>query len=416
MMRSLILFPFLLLAVFLRGQEVFQTRILHENVKTLQVKVNDNPLTLPVITLNGNDVLEISFDEMSHEKRSFSYEIKHCNADWTISSLSSSEYLQEFSRGYIDDYALSVNTTFLYTNYRFILPNNDVSFAVSGNYLINIYEDNQSDNPVAHVCFSVVEPQVEISAAVRGNTDTELNKSMQQLDFDVVMRNYKIQDAQTELKVVVRQNNRTDNQVTGLKPTFYSADKLSFVNNRQLIFEGGNEFHRFDFSSIYNYDERIAQIKFDRPYYQVYLTENSIQADDAYMQDFDVNGRFVVNYQNAIESPDVEADYMFVNFYLPVNRPFIQGNIFLGGNWNYNRLNALSRMDYDPSNGLYYKTLLLKQGGYNYQYLFLREGETRASTKPVDGSHWQTQNEYAIYIYHRPWGGRYDKLVGVKIL
>ena len=89
-MRSLILFPFLLLAVFLRGQEVFQTRILHENVKTLQVKVNDNPLTLPVITLNGNDVLEISFDEMSHEKRSFSYEIKHCNADWTISSLSSS--------------------------------------------------------------------------------------------------------------------------------------------------------------------------------------------------------------------------------------------------------------------------------------------------------------------------------------
>ena len=172
MMRNLILFPFLLLAVFLRGQEVFQTRILHENVKTLQVKVNDNPLTLPVITLNGNDVLEISFDEMSHEKRSFSYEIKHCNADWTISSLSSSEYLQGFSRGYIDDYALSVNTTFLYTNYRFILPNNDVSFAVSGNYLINIYEDNQSDNPVAHVCFSVVEPQVEISAAVRGNTDT----------------------------------------------------------------------------------------------------------------------------------------------------------------------------------------------------------------------------------------------------
>ncbi len=398
------------------GQTVYQTRIFHDSVKTLQVKVNDNPLTLPLITLNGNDILEISFDELSHEKHSYSYEIRHCNADWTLSLLSSSEYLRGFSRGYIDDYALSVNTTFLYTNYRFRLPNNDVSFTVSGNYLVNIYEDNKTGNPIAHVCFSVVEPLVEINATVRGNTDTELNNSMQQLDFEVYTRNYKIQDAQTELKVVVRQNNRLDNQVSGLKPTYFSSDKLSFVNNRQLIFEGGNEYHRFDFSSIYNYDERIEQIRFERPYYQVYLSKGRIQSGDSYMQDFDVNGRFVVNYQNATESPDLEADYMFVNFCLPVEKPFPQGNVYLGGNWNYNQLNDLSKMDYDASNGLYFKTLLLKQGGYNYQYLLYRSGESYASTKPVDGSHWQTQNEYTIYIYHRPWGGRYDKLVGVKIL
>ena len=414
--RSLIMFLFLSFAVFIRWQEVLYTRIFQENVKTLRVKVNDNPLTLPLITLGGNDVIEISFDELSHEKRSFSYEIRHCNADWTVSSLASSEFLQGFSRGYIDDNALSVNTTFLYTNYRFQLPNDDVIFTASGNYLVSIYEDNKTDNPAAHVCFSVVEPQVEISASVRGNTDTELNKSMQQLDFEVLLRNYKLQDAQSELKVVVRQNDRTDNQVTDLKPTYYSADKLSFVNNRQLIFEGGNEYHRFDFSSIYNYDERIAQIRFDRPYYQVYLAENRVKANEGYIQDFDVNGRFVVNYQNSIESADQEADYMFVNFFLPVDRPFLKGNLYLGGSWNYNQLNENSNMEYDASNRMYFKTLLLKQGGYNFQYWYLPAGDSKASLKPVDGSHWQTQNEYAIYIYHRPWGGRYDKLVGIKIL
>ena len=97
--RSLILFLFLSFVVFIRGQEVLYTRIFQENVKTLRVKVNDNPLTLPLITLGGNDVIEISFDELSHEKRSFSYEIRHCNADWTVSSLASSEFLQGFSRG-----------------------------------------------------------------------------------------------------------------------------------------------------------------------------------------------------------------------------------------------------------------------------------------------------------------------------
>ena len=415
-MKIRIVILFLLSAIFTHAQEIFQTRIFHENVKTLQVKVNDNPLTLPIISLDGSDVLQISFDEMSHENRSYSYEIKHCNADWTLSSLSSSEFLQGFSRGYIDDYALSVNTTFLYTNYQFQLPNNDVRFTVSGNYLLSIYEDNRTDNPVAHVRFSVVEPQVEINASIRGNTDTELNNTKQQLDFDVLLRNYTIQDAQSELKVVVRQNDRTDNQVTDLKPTYFSANKLSFVNNRKLIFEGGNEYHRFDFSSIYNYDQRIAQIKFERPYYQVYLAENPVKAKGGYIQDFDVNGGFVINYQNSIQSADQEADYMFVNFYLPVDKPFIQGNLFLGGNWNYNQINNTSKMDYDPSNGMYFKTLLLKQGGYNYQYWYVPASEIKASVQPVDGSYWQTQNQYAIYMYHRPWGGRYDKLIGVRVL
>lgn len=415
-MRNAFTILFLIFAIFANSQEVFHTQIFHDNVKTLQVKINDNPLALPIINLNGNDVLQISFDEMSHEKRSFSYEIQHCNADWTLSSLSSSEYLRGFASGYIDDYALSVNTTFLYTNYWFSLPNDDVNFTVSGNYLVNIYEDNKKDDPVAHVCISVVEPQVEIQASVRGNTDTELNNTKQQLDFEVFTRNYRIQDVQSELKVIVKQNDRTDNQVINLKPTFYSADKLSYINNRQLIFEGGNEYRRFDFSSIYNYDERISQIKFDRPYYQVYLTENHIQTNDDYVQDFDVNGQFVINYQNGIESVDQEADYMYVNFYLPVDKPFLQGNIFLGGNWNYNQINNRSKMEFDSSNGMYYKTLLLKQGGYNYQYWYVPAGDSKASVKPVDGSHWQTQNQYAIYIYHRPWGGRYDKLIGVKIL
>ena len=415
-MKFLLSTILLSLSLLLQAQEVFHTRIFDENVKTLQVKVNGNALVLPVIALDGNDVLQISFDEMSHEKRSYSYEIKHCNADWTASSLSQGEFLQGFARGYIDDYALSVNTTFLYTNYLFSLPNDDVRFLVSGNFMVDIYEDNNRDRVVARACFSVVEPKVEIEGRIRGNTDTELNNTKQQLDFEVFMRNYRIQDAQSELKVVVKQNDRTDNQLTDLKPTYYGADKLSFVNNRQLIFEGGNEYHRFDFSSIYNYDERVNQIKFERPYYQVYLSEGRVQSAESYVLDFDVNGMFVVNYQNAIESADLEADYMYVNFFLPVDRPFLQGDIYLGGNWNYNQMNDLSKMNYDAYNGLYHKTLLLKQGGYNYQYWYVPKGSNSASVKPVDGSHWQTQNQYTIYVYHRPWGSRYDKLIGVKVL
>ena len=268
---SIILFTVLCL-FGMQGQDaVIRTQIFKYNNKTLQVKINCNTLAAPVIELNTDDVLTISFDEMSHEGRSFSYEIKHCNADWTESSLSTAEFLQGFSRGYIDDYALSVNTTFLFTNYRFSLPNNDVRFTVSGNYAVNIFEDNERNDPVASLRFYVVEPKVEIRSRVRGNTDAEIYGSRQQLDFEVIAENYKIQDAHSELKAVVIQNGRTDNAVTDLKPTYYSHNKFSFVNNRKLIFEGGNEYHRIDFSSIYNYDERISEIKFVRSHYEVFV-------------------------------------------------------------------------------------------------------------------------------------------------
>lgn len=399
----------------INAQRTFSTQIFHENIKSLQVKRNGNALTLPIIELNGNDVLTISFDEMSHEGHSFSYDIKHCNADWTESSLSSSEFMRGFSRGYIDDYALSVNTTFLYTNYRFSLPNDDISFNVSGNYIVNIYKNNDSDNPAASIRFYVVEPKVEINGTIRGNTDAELYGTQQQLDFEVFTRNYRIQDTHSELNVTVKQNDRTDNMVTNLKPTYYSSEKLSYVNNRNLIFEGGNEYHRMDFSSIYNYDERISSIKFVRPHYEVTVADNYVRSKEPYQSDFDVNGRFVINYQNGFDS-DLEADYMYVHLFLPVEEPFKNGNIYLGGNWNYNQINPLSRMNYDSYNRLYQKTLLLKQGGYNYQYWYVPQNSEKVSVSAVEGSHWQTQNEYAVYVYHRPWGGRYDQLIGVKVL
>lgn len=399
----------------MQGQDVIRTQILKDNIKTLQVKTNGNPLAVPVIELNTDDVLTISFDEMSHEGRSFSYEIKHCNADWTESTLSTAEFLQGFSRGYIDDYALSINTTFLFTNYRFSLPNDDVKFNVSGNYAVNIFEDNERDNPVACLRFYVVDPKVEIRPKVRGNTDAEIYGSLQQLDFDVITENYKIQDAHSELKAVVIQNGRLDNAVTDLKPTYYSHNKFSFVNNRKLIFEGGNEYHRIDFSSIYNYDERISEIKFVRPHYEVFVETHYPNTSASYQTDFDVNGKFVINYQNGFDS-DLEADYMYVHIFLPMEKQLENGEIYLGGHWNYNQMNDGSRMNYDSYNKLYYKTLLLKQGGYNYQFWYFSEQADKVFVKPIDGSYWQTQNEYGVFIYHRPWGGRYDQLIGVKVL
>lgn len=397
------------------SQQTFQTQILNNSIKTLRVKVNEDALALPIIKLGSDDAMQVSFDELSHEIHSYSYTIQHCNADWTLSNLSSSEYMDGFSNTHINDYSTSINTTVLYTHYKFSFPNNQLSFKISGNYVLNIYEDNDSEKSIAQTCFSVVDPKVDIDAKVRGNTDTELSGRLQQIDFEVLLKGYYVRDPQSEIKIVVKQNNRSDNQVTDIKPAFFNSNKLTYNNNRNLIFEGGNEYRRFDISSIYNYSEKVNKIKYEEPNYQVYLFEDGINSAKNYTQDFDVNGKFIINYQN-YDDDDFTADYLYVNFYLKKDQPFLDGNVYVGGGFNYNSLNETNRMDYDFNAGMYFKKILLKQGGYNYQYWFKQKGQQKAITSPTDGSFWQTQNEYTIYVYHRGFGDRYDKLIGVKSL
>ena len=69
-------------------------------------------------------------------------------------------------------------------------------------------------------------------------------------------------------------------------------------------------------------------------------------------------------------------------------------------------------MKYDASTGSYVNDMLLKQGAYNYQYLWVPDGASIGQTAVIDGDKFQTINQYMVLVYHRPTGGRYDQLVG----
>lgn len=395
----------------LLSQEIPHNQSFSEDIRSLQIRVNRNPLLLPIISLDGNDILEFFFDQMSHDSRSYGYEVIHCNADWLPSELSTSEYVKGFSTGSIDDYQTSVNTTFLYSNYRVELPNMQTELTLSGNYILRIFDESEPENTLCTFAFAIVENRIEIVGKQCTQTDISLNDGYQQVDFEIRKKGYEIQSPASELKVIVVQNERVDNRVTNLQPTYYANDKLSYINNRKLIFEAGNTYRRFDISNRYEYDQRIEKITFEKEHFQVFLSENYVQDNELWMSDEDVNGRFIINFSNQYDGR-VEADYFYVHFVL--NAPYVPSKkYYIGGGWNGNRLDEISKMDYDSGSQCYKKTILFKQGAYNYQYWAVSEDTNRVSVKDVEGSHWQTENEYVVYVYHRPFGARYDKLIGV---
>ncbi len=78
-------------------------------------------------------------------------------------------------------------------------------------------------------------------------------------------------------------------------------------------------------------------------------------------------------------------------------------------------LNDTAAMTYNAEQGVYEKTINLKQGFYSYTYVTKDAGNRNAtaSVEQTDGNYWETENDYTILIYYRSLAGRHDELVGV---
>ena len=100
-------------------------QILTDNIRSLQVVAGNRWCDLPVIGISSGEVVNISFDDMTHERRRFTYSIKHCEADWTESrDLFLSDFCEGFAEGNtIDSFEKSFNTNMLYTHYSLQVPN-----------------------------------------------------------------------------------------------------------------------------------------------------------------------------------------------------------------------------------------------------------------------------------------------------
>ena len=384
-------------------------KALSRNIASLQMVLNNNWSKPPVITLGSDDELCFSFDELSHTYHRFYYRITHCNSDWTSSDLHMIDYLDGFNDRPIDDWENSVNTTQLYTHYEFAIPNDDVRLKISGNYKVEIFDDENDDNPIAIFAFAVLEPKLSITAKVSGNTDIDTNVSHQQLSFDVHYAGYNVISPATDIKPVIYQNRRPDNYVSGIKPTYITGTSVQYVYNEQLIFKAGNEYRRFELTDPYAPGQNVDRVQFAEPYFHAELYVDKIHP--TYVNTRDENGRYFINTLQGYGT-SIEADYVAVHFTL--DAPYHgDGDYYLCGDFNGNFFGTNNRLEYDKVNSCYRTVQLLKLGLYNYCYLWLPRGESVGMTEPAEGDFYNTENEYLIMIYHRDFGGRYDKLVAL---
>ena len=391
-----------------------RTAIFDNNFRSLRACTESNYYAPPVVELGGDDRVRIEFDEISPEMRYMRYSLLHCDANWQPSQLVESDYVDGFNEADIEEYDFSSGTFANYVHYGISLPNEDMPILLSGNYLLRVYPEEDSENTLLQVRFSIVEKAVDIFAEVTSRTDIAYNKSHQQVAVTVDTKDYRVENMYADLKVVVTQNARSDNEAIVTNPLRVSSNKAFFEHDRKLIFPAGNEFRRFEMTTTNYIGMGIDRYAYHDPFYHAELKIDEPRCYGSYTYDQTQYGRFTIRESNAFDS-NTGADYMIVHFALDIPRQS-GGDIFVDGEFTQHNFTNANRMHFNEATNRYELDMPLKQGAYNYQYLWLPHGSKAALTAPIEGDFYQTVNEYQIKVYNRRLGERYDRLIGYTVL
>jgi hypothetical protein len=385
-----------------------------ENIRSVRLHPKNVETGYPILELGGGNPLLLSFDDLDADAKNYYYTVEHCNADWTPSErVLKFDYIEGYTEDRIVTWNNSFNTLTPYTHYELELPNANMSFRYSGNYLLKVYLDADEKDLILTRRFMIVETQFYVEPQLQRAADVGKLRTHQELDFLVRHPNIRVNMPQAEIRMAVLQNGRWDHAVTGLNPLFQREDALVYDFQDKIVFPAGKEFRPLDLRNLQFRGPQVRAIRSTRYDWYVELFEDFVRPDMVYMFRRDLNGRWFPENRD-IQGSDLRAEYIHVSFTLQAEEQQ-GGDVYLIGGFSDWRPLPQYRMEYAPEKKGYQLTALLKQGYYDYLYAFVPKGSEALDLARFEGNAQETENEYLFLIYHRPFGQLYDRLVAAKI-
>ena len=254
-----------------------------------------------------------------------------------------------------------------------------------------MHVDEDDDNREVLVTeFMVTEQSMRLSLSSTPNTDIDTRVSHQQVAMALDYGSLPVSNPDTQIYAVVMQNHQQRNMRQGVKPNITTRNGLEWSHNRELIFDAGNEYRKFEVLDVSHPTMGIDHITWDGENYQAYTFVDAPRPN--YLYDEDANGAFCIRNSDYHEV-STTGQYVWVNYRLRVPR---QGPIYISGRWTTATGADDYMLYYDPVNELYTASILQKQGYYNYQYT-TADGQQLAS----EGNYYQTENQYQALVYYK---------------
>ncbi|MFO7444859.1 MAG: DUF5103 domain-containing protein [Ignavibacteriaceae bacterium] len=369
-----------------------------------------NETAFPILTGSGPG-LTIEFDIESEFMPNFNIVFRYCDRNWkpydNIFLLNHGQNI-EYDLG-VDRLPVTVEDAKYHFKDTFTGDDGYVSFPFSGKWRFYITDSQDTTIVYASGRFFVIYPDIEPDVSVK-NVLLE-DKSYFPLElgrvYDITASFILPQEMfpSNVMEMEIIENQKLDYPVV--------VDRSFNTNTRQFYWNGDR---KFSFSA--------RDVRPGNEYRQVDLRNHNVYIGKdvrAHIEGIEISrfyreggrdlngGSILTNFKNEY------ASYLNVKFEI---RPpeEISGDIFLVGAFNNWQLLPGYRMD--NSGGLYSKTIQLKRGVYDYQYVtadIINNQIKNENWVILEGNFWETENDYHIFIYYNdPNYGGYDRIIGYK--
>jgi len=393
------------------AQSPYDNSVYLPEIKSVEFYNAEKPASFPIIALNSKDKVLLAFDDLHGGSRDFSYTIEHCDANWNSSNLAPAEYLQNFTDDKITNFSYSTATVQKYTHYELKLPNENIAPKIAGNYILKVYEDGDQSKLVLTRRLYVISSKIIINAEIVPSINSR--QTNQKINFTLNYGGLRVQNPAGEIRTLILQNGISETGQLNTEPTNINGTQLVFDDVNANDFPGGNEFRHFDTRSLKLNSDRVLRIKRDSS--SIVMLTDPDRNQPNYTFQYDLNGGFYILNQDGTD-PRIDADYMHMVFSFTTESPRNRGTPYIAGQFNCYKLDDDSKMHFDERSGKYLINLFLKQGVYDYQYVWVDKNTGKADYNALEGSHFETENVYQLLVYYRPAGARWEELVGYKLL
>ena len=411
--KSIYLVIVILLQVFSLYAQKNPEAILKSNIKAVRLHVYGDQQALPVYKLNSGDRLELHFDDLDANVKSYYYTYQLCDYNWQPVRLSPFDYIKGFTQQRITSYRFSSIAFTRYTHYQVILPEANTLPTRSGNYLLKVFLDGDTSKLAFTRALLVLDLKSSLVAQFIQPFTPQFFKTHQRLKFTVNLEGLNAFNANQQVKVMVLQNNRWDNAIGNVSPTFVRGNTLEYNTENSFVFPGGKEWRWLDLRSFRLQSERVEKADYSKKETKIFVKPDADRTGQRYIYYQDLNGLYQVTTYESI-NPYWQGDYATVqfNFITPTQQPYPDKDLYLFGQLTDYKLNASTKMEFNPEKGMYEGTQFLKQGYYNYSYMLVDKNNP-AKQAELEGDYWETENTYTILVYYKSFTDQADQLIGI---
>lgn len=410
--KTVLLITLITLFIF-NGFSQTPDAIYKSNIKAVRFHMYGNQESLPVYKLNSGDQLELNFDDLDANVKSYYYSFQLCDYNWQPVDISPFLYTKGFTQQRIATYRYSSIALTRYTHYQALLPDRNTSLTMSGNYILKVFLDGDTAKLAFTRRMLVLEQKAAISGQVVQPFTPQLYRTHQKIQFNANINGLNTFSAAQQIKVVILQNNRWDNSLKDIKPTFVRGNTLEYNTENNCIFPGGKEWRWLDLRSFRLQSDRVKNAVYTKTTTDMYLFPDADRTAQRYVYFRDLNGMYLVESYETI-NPYWQGDFATVHFSLttPDAMPYTDKDIYLAGQLTNYEFTDKTKMVFNAEKGVYETTAFLKQGYYNYTYIAVDKNNPEQK-RDLEGDYWETENEYTILMYYKSFTDRTDQLIGV---